>query len=174
MLTDIHSCSENEMIESHTEITTGFGIDIISTIFLSTARVSATHKIGRKWSVAFESGINFGLLTRGPDEIELKHRNALNYISEMTDESQDMKINFQDLSASLGYWPTAVFEGPCIYFGGRIRDLNELDMTIGIGYTFDIIKRVKVTLAYHLGINESIITKRISNDGIRLSINYLF
>ena len=55
-----------------------------------------------------------------------------------------------------------------------MRDRSDPDITIGIGYSLKIVQGVYGMIAYNTGIIETKRTGRLTLEGIRAGINYIF
>lgn len=148
-------------------------LEVASIISSHTIRMSFSHQISGKWSIATETGININRLIKGKDYETTTHWNTLSGTDSSGGERK-FRDNFTEVSIYAQYWPMQIHNGPVICLGGSLKDRSGPDIIASLGYIFKIWDGIRADLMYNLYLIESIQTSKIPPSGIRIGISYVF
>lgn len=149
------------------------GTDMISGLCFKTIQLRISHAFSTHWSVGADVGINLNIIRKTTNELTQAHEDALNNEDSSTAFQTDGRF-FRQVCVHIEYWPERPYRGLLISLGGLIRDMEIPDMTIGIGYSFRIIKGLGADIMYRCGVTEAHIIGKLPSDGIKLGIYYVF
>ena len=103
-----------------------------------------------------------------------EHRDTIDGSPEIIQEQSYHRKSIQEINIGMVFWPKRSFDGVHIIIGGRIRDRNDPDIIIGAGYSLRIFRKIYGSIAYNAGIIETRKTGKLTFDGIRAGISYIF
>ena len=147
--------------------------EIAAPLCTRTLRASFGHQIDKNWSISAEMGINMKRLIKATEDETLTHWNTLS-VPYSTGSEREFRDNLTEVCLHAQYWPYQAYDGPMFSMGGAVKDRKQPDIITGCGYSFHIWKGLRADLQYQIYIIESIKTLKISPDGIRIGISYVF
>ena len=124
------------------------GTDIISGICSGSIQLRLSHGFASHWSAGAEVCINISSILKTTDKMTKTHDEALNISATGIGHMQNTGRYLREVSIHVDYWPQSPYSGPLFSLGGQVRDGNIPDMTIGIGYSFMIIKGLGADFVY--------------------------
>ena len=159
---------------THKDAGACIGIDMISVPCFNTFRIHGAHCFHRHWTTSAEISINTEALYHKKKTIWNEHRDTIDDSREIIQEQSYLRKSIQEINIGMVFWPKRSFDGVHIIIGGRIRDRNDPDIIIGAGYSLRIFRKIYGCIAYNAGIIESRKAGKLSFEGIRAGINYIF
>ena len=156
------------------DVKASVGIDVISCLCLKSFRLYGSHCFHKHWTTTAEISINMEALYHKEKTIWNEHRDTIDDSPEIIQEQSRLRKSTQEINIGMVFWPKRSFDGVHIIIGGRIRDRNDPDIIIGAGYSLKIFRKLYGCIAYNAGIIESRKAGKLSFDGIRAGLNYIF
>ena len=150
------------------------GADIISSLCFQTIQLRISHGFASHWSAGADVGINMNYIMKQGNKLTQAHEDALKDSNSNDLDAHDNRKIFRDISIHIEYWPGNLYNGPLISLGGQLRDNDMPDMTIGVGYSFKIVKGLGADIMYRCGIIEASKIGSLPSDGIKAGIYYAF
>lgn len=169
-----HCCRAEEYPPCKKEAKACIGIDLIGGLCFKAFRLSGSHCLHEHWTASAEVSIDFGALHHKEDTIWDEHRETIDNDIDNTRDKSHFRRPVHEINIGLTFWPASPFKGINLTIGGRMRDRSDPDITIGIGYSLKIVQGVYGMIAYNTGIIETKRTGRLTLEGIRAGINYIF
>ena len=161
-------CSIRGMAQSHLTI----GTDIISELAFRTVRIYSSYGFHHNWSATIEAGLDLGIMHNNIDLLNKEHGEAIGNFS--VEGKNEFRKDFSTLCMHLDFWPQKTHKGPCIFFGGLIRDRTGPDILMGLGYHIPIWKGLGIDLRYQIGIIDTYKTNYLPIEGLRGGFHYVF
>ena len=156
------------------DVKASVGIDVISCLCLKSFRLNGSHCFHKHWTTTAEISVNIEALHHKRNTMWEEHRSSIDGSTETIQEQSDLKKSTQEINIGMVFWPKRSFDGVHIIIGGRIRDINDPDIIIGAGYSLKIFRKIYGSIAYNAGIIETRKTGKLTFDGIRAGISYIF
>ncbi len=169
-----HCCHAESNPPCKKEVEACIGIDLLGGICFKSFRLSGSHCFHEHWTASAEVSIDIDALHHKEDTIWDEHRNSIDDSIEDNQARSHFRRPVHEINIGLTFWPASPFKGVHITIGGRMRDRSDPDITIGAGYSLKIVQGVYGLIAYNAGIIETKRTGRLTLDGIRAGINYIF
>ena len=148
-------------------------VELGSTIASQTIRIGFGHQIADRWSIAVETGMNIKRLINSKDHETSTHWNDLSY-TDLQGYQRKFRDDFTEISFYAQYWPCKIYNGPVFSAGSILKDRSGADIIASIGYVCQIYGNIKADLSYNLYLIESLQSTKISPNGIRIGISYVF
>ena len=146
------------------------GTDIISGLCFETLQLRISHGFATHWSAGADVGINMNYIIKTDNKLTQAHEEAL----KDNNTVPDSRRIFREICIHVEYWPGSLYRGPLVSLGGQIRDNEDPDMTIGVGYSIRIAKGLGADIMYRCGIIEASSIGKLPSDGIKAGIYYVF
>ena len=150
------------------------GTDIISGLCFETIQFRLSHGFTSHWSAGADIGINLASVIMTDNKLSQAHDDALKDSDLSIEAAHKNGWQFRAICIHMEYWPKSLYVGPLISLGGQIRDRGIPDITLGVGYSFRIVKGLGIYTMYRCGIREVYVTEKLPSDGIKAGIYYAF
>lgn len=150
------------------------GTDIMSGIRDGSIRLKLSHGFASHWSAGAEVGIDISSILKATDKMTQTHDEALKTSDTGLENTQNTEKCLREVCIHIDYWPKSPYNGLLLSLGGQVQDGHMPDMTIGIGYSFRIVKGLGADIVYRYGIIEAYTSGKLPADGIKAGIYYVF
>lgn len=150
------------------------GTDIISGLCFETIQIRLSHGFAPHWSAGTDIGIQLTAVIKTGNKLTQAHDDALKDSDLSIEAAQKNGGQFRKICIHMEYWPQSLYIGPMISLGGQITDRGIPDITLAVGYSFQIVKGLGIYTMYRCGIREVYVTEKLPSDGIKAGIYYAF
>ena len=150
------------------------GTDIISGLCFETIQLRLSHGFASHWSAGADIGINIASVMKTGNELTDSHDEELKDSDLGIETTQKSRVKYRETCIHIEYWPQGLYTGPLISLGGLIKDREIPDITLGVGYSFRIIRGLGADIMYRCGIRGMYLTGKLPSDGIKAGIYYVF